>query len=140
MSSHMSVQCPICGKAMDGMHPYGRDSHCCSKDCNQEWEWRRTLAIMGKPYEPDPRKLSDNLPVTYWAGERVAQASPTFSEAEELAIRTLMGMQELNRKQILQQALRLYQQHIYRLRDGETCTWSGDAQRVAEFTGHTPPL
>jgi hypothetical protein len=54
--SYMKVLCPICGSEMDGMQPYGRQAHCCGRECYQEWEWRQTLAIMGKPYEPDPRR------------------------------------------------------------------------------------
>ena len=53
--SYMKVHCPICRSEMDGMKGYGRDAHCCDKECCTEWEWRRTLAIMGKPYTPDPR-------------------------------------------------------------------------------------
>ena len=26
----------------------------CSRECYKEFEWRRTLSLMNKPYEPDP--------------------------------------------------------------------------------------
>lgn len=48
--SKMLVYCPICKQQMDGMLSYGREAHCCGKDCYEEWEWRRTLAILGKDY------------------------------------------------------------------------------------------
>jgi len=58
MFSRMEVHCPICRCEMDGMKGYGRKANCCGRECYQEWEWRRTLAIMGQPYETDPRRLS----------------------------------------------------------------------------------
>ena len=36
---------------------YGRDACCCGKDCWQEFDWRLTLSILGKPYTPDPKRL-----------------------------------------------------------------------------------
>lgn len=57
MFAYMKVHCPICCCEMDGMKAYGRESHCCGPTCHNEWEWRRTLAIMGKPYKPDPRRF-----------------------------------------------------------------------------------
>lgn len=55
MFSKMDVYCPICRGPMDGMRGYGR-SHCCGKECHDEWEWRRTLAILEEPYRPQPKK------------------------------------------------------------------------------------
>ena len=62
MFSYMKVHCPICRSEFDGIRSYGSQSHCCGKDCYDEWQWRRTLAIMGKPYEPQP--VSDQPPTT----------------------------------------------------------------------------
>lgn len=45
--SYMRVHCPICKSEMDGMRGYGREARCCDAECYREWEWRRTLAIMG---------------------------------------------------------------------------------------------
>ena len=52
MFSYMLVHCPICRGEFDGMRGYGRADKCCCKQCYDEWEWRKTLAIMGKPYQP----------------------------------------------------------------------------------------
>jgi hypothetical protein len=56
----MNVHCPICTKEMDGMRPYGHDSHCCTKACHDEWEWRRTLAILKQPYRPKANQTQTN--------------------------------------------------------------------------------
>lgn len=58
MYSYMKVYCPICREPFNGMEGYGRidATRCCNKECYQEWEWRKTLAILGKEYYPDPRK------------------------------------------------------------------------------------
>lgn len=55
--SYMKVHCPICQIEMDGMRAYGQESHTCCKECHNEWEWRRTLAICGSQYYPDPQRL-----------------------------------------------------------------------------------
>jgi len=49
--SYMKVYCPICKAEMNGMNGYGRMANCCDKNCYDEWEWRKTLAICGKPYK-----------------------------------------------------------------------------------------
>lgn len=41
------VCCPICKSSMDWMRGYGRECRCCSKECHQEFERRRAVAIMG---------------------------------------------------------------------------------------------
>lgn len=50
------VRCAICACDMDWHKSYGRDVSCCCKACYDEFEWRRTLSILDKPYRPDPRK------------------------------------------------------------------------------------
>jgi hypothetical protein len=55
MFSYMKVHCPICKAEMDGMKGYGREARCCGKECYEEWEWRKTLAIMNRPYQPKTR-------------------------------------------------------------------------------------
>lgn len=50
--SRMSMYCPICRTEFDGMRGYGREWRTCCKECHDELEWRRTLAIMGKAYVP----------------------------------------------------------------------------------------
>jgi hypothetical protein len=54
---------------------------------------------------------------------------------EREAIRNLAIEQEMGTGAVLRQALRLYQMHHHRLRAGETCHWSGDAQRMQDFAG-----
>jgi hypothetical protein len=51
------VRCCICGTEMDFHRAYGRVATCCGKQCHDEFEWRRTLSIMDKPYRPDPRRF-----------------------------------------------------------------------------------
>jgi len=52
--------CQICGKEFEtdfnSRGGYGREKNTCGKICYQEFDWRRTLAILGKPYYPDPTK------------------------------------------------------------------------------------
>jgi len=48
--SYMIVYCPICRGEFNGMMSYGR-SNCCSRICHEEWEWRRTVSILGKEYK-----------------------------------------------------------------------------------------
>lgn len=59
MLSMQPVICPACGKKgetnFNGLGSYG-NYLCCGKKCHKEMEWRRTLAILGKPYRPDPRR------------------------------------------------------------------------------------
>lgn len=50
MFAECLIQCCICGKPMDWMQRYGMDQGCCSKVCYDEFDWRRTLAILGKQY------------------------------------------------------------------------------------------
>jgi hypothetical protein len=47
--TYMKIYCPICRGEYDGMRPYGK---CCCKKCNDEYEWRKTLAICGEEYRP----------------------------------------------------------------------------------------
>ena len=58
MFSYMKVYCPICRNEFNGMIGYGSEANCCGKQCYDEWQWRRTLAILGNAYEP--RKESTN--------------------------------------------------------------------------------
>lgn len=58
MFGYMKVHCPICQSEFDGMKPYGREAACCCKECYQEWNWRRSLAICNQSYHPDPTRLA----------------------------------------------------------------------------------
>ena len=58
-----------------------------------------------------------------------------WSEQELAAIRELGAEKDLSDMQVLRCALRHYQRTEHLLKAGETCTWSGDAQRAADFAG-----
>lgn len=57
MFTHCQIRCAICGTEIDYHHAYGREVACCGKTCHDEFQWRRTLSIMGKPYRPDPKRF-----------------------------------------------------------------------------------
>ncbi len=61
--SVMQVYCPICRVEMDGMRAYGREAHCCSKQCADEWVWRQSLAVIGRAYSPRPKVLDSHVPM-----------------------------------------------------------------------------
>ena len=58
-----------------------------------------------------------------------------ISNEEALALEQLKAAQGLSTESLYRQALMLYQLHHYRLKTGETCTWSGDEQRMRDFAG-----
>lgn len=58
-----------------------------------------------------------------------------WTKEEQAAIEGLCKSQGLSEKALLRQALRLYQMHQHRLEAGETCHYSGDAERAREFAG-----
>lgn len=51
------VLCCICSQPFTLKNQYGRDGCACSKECYREFDWRRTLSIMGKLYRIDPERL-----------------------------------------------------------------------------------
>lgn len=62
-------------------------------------------------------------------------SSFTLSPDEQTAVQMLAAEHGLSEGSIIRQALRLYQRHNARLRNGETCHYSGDAERAHEFAG-----
>lgn len=44
------TSCCICTSRMDFNHRYGSDGCCCSKDCYEELNWRKSLSVLGQPY------------------------------------------------------------------------------------------
>ncbi len=58
-----------------------------------------------------------------------------WSPDEREAIKNLAIDQRLSIVGVIRQAVRLYQLHMKRLKNGETCTWSGDEARANEFKG-----
>lgn len=59
MSSPLVCYCSICRREMLFEDRYGREACCCGQDCWQEFDWRLTLSILGKPYRPDPKRLAE---------------------------------------------------------------------------------
>lgn len=65
--SFQKLYCPICAVGFltnfngDGGYGYGGNKRfvCCSKSCHDELDWRRTLAILGKEYQPQPEKVHE---------------------------------------------------------------------------------
>jgi len=80
-------------------------------------------------------KAGSELTVLRADNERLKLQVPNWNDREKAVIAELSASQELTAHQVLRQALRLYQVHVERLKAGETCTWSGDEQRAAEFVG-----
>lgn len=58
-----------------------------------------------------------------------------WSDEEQSAIERLEEELDLSNTQVLRCALRHYQSTHERLKAGETVSWSGDAQRAADFAG-----
>ncbi|MBD3762594.1 MAG: transcriptional regulator [Rhizorhabdus sp.] len=58
-----------------------------------------------------------------------------WTPVERGVLGLLAAEQDLSQFGILRQALRLYQMHHRRLKNGETVSWSGDAARAREFSG-----
>lgn len=58
-----------------------------------------------------------------------------LSQKEWAAVAQIGADQELSTSAVLRQAVRLYQMHLYRLKAGETLSWSGDEQRAKDFAG-----
>lgn len=57
-------------------------------------------------------------------------------QPDEWAVaKTLAEQKGMTVEGVMRQALRLYQMHDKRLSDGETCTYSGDAERARRFAG-----
>lgn len=48
--------CQICGQEQNKVIGPPWDARVCSQKCWREWEWRKTLSIMGSDYTPDPQK------------------------------------------------------------------------------------
>jgi hypothetical protein len=64
-----------------------------------------------------------------------AKISPAWKPEERDALEKLGEEQELSVEAVIRQSVRLYQQHVHRLKSGETVHWSGDEQRARAFAG-----
>ena len=58
-----------------------------------------------------------------------------WTKQELKVMADLAKEKDMSELAILRQALRMYQMHVQRLKDGETCTYSGDALLAREFVG-----
>lgn len=67
--------------------------------------------------------------------EAAPDLSMEWTSEEVAAIAELAKQQDVSPKVIIRQAVRLYQLHNKRLADGETASYSGDAQRARDFAG-----
>lgn len=56
------VYCCVCRNSLIIGKHYGREGICCCRECNEEYEWRMALQMLGKPYR---------LPAAPPAGEGV---------------------------------------------------------------------
>ncbi len=48
--------CQICGNPFRPNRCFSFDGKVCSRDCNEEYQWVKTLMIIGSKYSLDPRK------------------------------------------------------------------------------------
>ena len=92
MFSRLSIRCCICGAECDGMRGYGQ-ARVCDKECHNELEWRRSLAILGKPYTPqkgsrwdkDEPRLTPPFPRDAEAMEPCCECGESYPRADLLA-------------------------------------------------------
>lgn len=87
--------------------------------------------------QPYGMRINDLIEEVTLAAPGTYNREPFFKPTadERSAIRDLCKQKELSCEAVMRQALRLYQLHDTRIMAGETITWSGDAQRVADFAG-----
>ena len=60
MYAYMKTYCSICRQEMDGLRRYGKEAHCCGKECYEEWCWRHALAVTGEKYREQANNRVDN--------------------------------------------------------------------------------
>lgn len=53
MFSGQDAFCNTCGRRLDTDFK-AFDGRFCGRECHKEMEWRKTLSILGKRYEPQP--------------------------------------------------------------------------------------
>lgn len=84
-----------------------------------EASYRAMIALAAAPSAPQP--------FDWW------------NEKERAAIHALMKDRDLSERALMRVALGYYQEAMTRLDAGETCKWSGDAQRARDFSGDLAP-
>ena len=129
---------------------YGKDHHLCHGDESFDTE-AEAVAAWNQRVTPQPAAV-DGLVEAEERYQSAVKGRQDFRAAyrrelakvrafadwlsEELAaIEQLSVEQKLSSMAVLRQALRLYQMRCHRLKAGETYSWSGDAQRAADFAG-----
>lgn len=55
--------CQICGNPFKPARNFAFGGKVCSRDCHDEYQWVKTLMIMGNKYYIDPRKENSNEPI-----------------------------------------------------------------------------
>jgi len=55
--SEQEVYCRTCGKKFKTNFSMFYGGEVCNKECFDELEWKKTLALMGKGYYQNPRKI-----------------------------------------------------------------------------------
>lgn len=58
-----------------------------------------------------------------------------WTEKESVILSDLMKDRQMTDVGLVRQALRHYQDTLVKVKNGETCRWSGDAQRASDFSG-----
>ncbi len=53
-----TLYCNACGREVPLKNVMGREYRVCSMECVREMNWRQTLHIMRKPYEPSPETVA----------------------------------------------------------------------------------
>ena len=51
-----SFYCQVCGNPFVPNNCFGYGGKVCGRDCNEEYNWIKTLMILKKKYYMDPRK------------------------------------------------------------------------------------
>lgn len=79
------------------------------------------------------------LPVTETEKRPAESVNVRLDSAHKEALRRLSQDMEMSEEGVMRQALRLCQLYQSRVKAGETLSWSGDAERAAQFAGTEPP-
>ena len=75
--SELTLCCNACGRVIPIKRSMGREFRVCSPECIREMNWRHTLSILGKPYEPSPETIA-------WAKRVLGEdAAPNADENKE---------------------------------------------------------
>lgn len=145
MTSEM-LPCPFCGTTPDANK---RETF----TLEDQPKWASVNCCITGPeirtdYEKWPAWKQDAIAA--WNTRPAPAASPTgvipqpqdlpWTDKERHVIATMMEERQLSGMALLRAALRQYQVICERMKAGETCVWSGDAQRMRDFAGVAEPV